>query len=799
LIWIMGAYMVLVDNRDWLFVVISLLFVAGLILPHIFKVPRKLVLLCIFIFILSVGYNMWFDSRNVSSLTTNYDYALPDKEITLKGTITTPVDVDGNRVSFVMKETYHEKLQVFIRLTTEKEQLEAEQWQRGDFIQLTGTLQKPEDARNYEMFEYPAYLQLQQIHWIVNAKGLQLVVVHPPDSWSFDFIYRWTDATRQALGDKVERIFSETYSGYMKSLLIGLRDDLQPEQFQQFSTIGLTHIMAISGLHVAVFIAGCMGLMKYAGLTREKNILITLMLIPLYILLTGAAPSVKRAGSMAMIALYTLRIKRLKDGLNIIFIVGAAMLMYNPYYLFQISFQLSFIVTLGLMISVPILMRVLPIRSQVIRSSLSVTVAAQLFSFPLSIYYFNQFSLLSWLANLLLVPLISLIVIPLGMIALLLSFLSESIGTWIAFFINIINSGIFLSIEWLNEFNVFLLIWPSPSHMWILLYFFLLGVILWCLVRGIPNKLNRVRLLPLYLSLGGLCILLTFGYNQDDLNRSGLVQFIDVGQGDAILIRTPERKIILIDGGGTLSFGKQENDWTNRKDPYEVGKDLLVPLLKKRGVHHIDYLIMTHGHMDHYGGLQAVLEQIPVRRFIFNGATSDAESLTKLFDTALAEEIPIYIANEGDKVRVDAHTNLSFLFPLNAQNIMDSSDQNRLSVVSLLEMYDAAFLFTGDMEQIAEYEIMERLRGKEEEIFAIDVMKVAHHGSRTSTTDEWLAYWRPKISVIQVGRYNSYGHPHPTVLDKLRDYSEIYRNDYHGEVQIEVLPESLRIRTKLTP
>lgn len=805
LIWVMGAYIVLVDEQRWLYLLLSLVLVVWLIWPSLFNVSRQMCLLFITIFILSVGYNMWFDGRSVSSLTQNYDSISSGKEITLIGKIVTPVDVDGDRISFVMKDIYHEKIQIFIRLKAPLEQLEAERWKRGNSIELTGALQQPEDARNFDMFEYKTYLYLQHIHWILQVKGLQEVEVNPPSSWSILHIYRWTDAIRQTLGNKVDRIFSEDYSGFMKSLLIGLRDDVQPEQFQQFSFIGLTHIMAISGLHVAVFIAGCMGLMKYAGLTRETNQLITMMLIPVYIILTGAAPSVVRAGCMAVIALYALRKHRLKDGLHIISIVGTAMLVYNPYYLFQISFQLSFIVTLGLIIAVPIFNKMIPVSSPWISSAISVTLAAQLFSFPLSIYYFNQFSLLSWLANLFLVPVVSLFIIPMGMITLVVSLLNEQIASWLAALIDYVNIGLFFSVERLNGFKVFLMIWPTPSPMWMLLYYFLLTVILWCFVQRGSDRMKKVFILPLYLCIGGFTLLLVFGYNPHHLDRSGLVQFIDVGQGDSIFIRTPNNRIILIDGGGTLNFSKQGDEWRSRKDPYEVGKNLLVPLLKKRGVHHIDHLIITHAHMDHYGGLQEVLEQIPVKEIIFNGTTSGTASFTKLFQTALNLKIPIYIANEGKQVQVDKHTKLSFLFPIRTQEIREMSSQNAISVVSLLEMYDYRFLFTGDMELNAERELIGRLENKGEadnnnNVYPIDVLKVAHHGSRTSTTEEWLKYWRPKISVIPVGRYNSYGHPHPDVVQRLENHnSTVYRSDFNGEVQIEVIPNLLRIRSKLSP
>lgn len=788
LAWLGGALYAMTEGQLWL-ITISLLWLLLIWThPQVLRLSRHYGLLILSIALLSAAYNVWYDQRNVTHLAATLDETV----ITLYGTIVSPLKVDGDQASFVLRTAESERMQVFIRLHSQAEQKTAEQWQRGDRLHLLGTLQKPRPARNFDTFEYARYLYYQKIHWILQVDGLQNAVMERTTLPVWMSMMRWIDQIRQKLGRTIDQLFSPSSSGFMQSVLIGFRDDLLPEQFQHFALIGLTHIMAISGLHVGIFVTCCIWAGNMLRLTRETNALVVMGLIPCYMLLTGAAPSAVRAGCMAMVAMYAWRRGWLKDGLSVISIVGTLMLIVKPYYLHDISFQLSFIVTIGLIVFVPKLYHMIPLRSPYIKGLLAVTTAAAICSFPLSIYYFNQFSLLSWLANLLLVPVISTIVIPLGMLTLLLALMSKALAYWPAQVIEYINSHLFTVIEWLSEVQSAQTIWASPSLWWILAYYSLITMLIILLARR--YHLLTFRVLGVSITLG---LLLLGGYHPQLLSRDGLVQFIDVGQGDATLIRTPQGKIILIDGGGTQVYEKPGDEWKRRVDPYEVGKDLLVPLLKKRGIHQIDYLIVTHADLDHYGGLQAVINHIPVRAFVFNGTLKDNDQYEQLLQSILSQSIPVYQAHADKEIAIDAHTQLSFLHPQHSPLFQHVPKQNDLSLVTLLQLYDYRILLTGDIELRAEREMIWRAV---EPMPAIDVMQVAHHGSRTSTSDEWLAHWQPQIAIIPVGRNNWYGHPHPHVLKRLAEHHiAVYRTDWHGEIQFRVSDTGWLIRTKLDP
>ena len=319
------------------------------------------------------------------------------------------------------------------------------------------------------------------------------------------------------------------------------------------------------------------------------------------------------------------------------------------------------------------------------------------------------------------------------------------------------------------------------------------------------------RAVPLTAALAGMTVLVWYAYDPHAWTFKGNVHFIDVGQGDAILIRTPYDRVVLIDGGGTPTFRGPDEAWKERRDPYEVGNKLLVPLLKKRGVHRIDVLVASHQDTDHIGGLQAVLEQIPVRSLWFNGTWKGNETSEKLFRTAIEKGVKLLAADAGQTVTLDKHTEMIVLAPqTGGRPIETEEEQNGRSVVLLMRMYGTRFLFTGDMTTEEERAILKHWQLAEGKFrpgdgtesastapYPIDVLKVAHHGSKSSTSAEWIAFWRPKQAVISVGSRNVYGHPHEQVTGRLSDAGvTVYRTDLHGEVQVTVTEAGMMTRTK---
>ncbi|PZE22751.1 DNA internalization-related competence protein ComEC/Rec2 [Paenibacillus xerothermodurans] len=853
LLWAAGYALAYSYEWNWLSLYVALIAGIGAVLVWMLNIPGKAYTCGLLVMLIAACYFKEYDANNQTKLILNAFAAsgaanAANNTTVVEGVITTRVEVDGDKAAFTFRSDNHdgELLAVSVKLLTEAEQAAAFNWQRADRLRLTGVLKQPETARNFGGFDYRNYLRLQHIHWQFAVKGINNVEPLSSQAWSLLDVLRWNDRFRAFLADGIASIFPQEQAGFMQSMLIGLTDDMDPAQFQRFSQLGLTHILAVSGLNVAIFLACLLWLMRRFGFTRETYLVTAMALLPVYIAVTGASPSIVRAGLMAIIALYAAYRHILKDGLHTVLLVGLVMLIWEPYYLMDVSFQLSFLVTIGLILGVPAVNKLLPLRSQTWKNALSITLVAQCVSFPVSIYYFNQFSLLSLAANLCLVPVFSLVTMPAGTAALIVGLVYIPAGKALAWLIAELNSWIFALVEVTSGWGIFQTIWPSPGIEWMIAYYLVCTAIVWGLLRSqaqrkgtagpmlnLPARINpqieRWRAVWLQvrapMSVLVLLILLGYGYTSENLwQHDGRVDFIDVGQGDSVLIRSPQSEsVILIDGGGTLTFRKPGDEWKQRRDPYEVGRKLLVPLLKKRGVQTIDYMIVTHQDTDHIGGLQAVLEQIPVKHLVFNGTFKPGARVEQLFQTALDKQVKLVKAFAGDTLVADRHTTLHILHPQQADPtgaLRSEQEQNEASVVFLMEMLGTRFLFTGDIDQAAEASIIHALANDEAQPKAaaqasqpaaaqreqtqtqqrqVDVLKVAHHGSKTSSSAQWLDFWRPSVAVMSVGAHNTYGHPSPQVVDRLEQREmEVLRTDLHGEVQMRIRDGTIRIRTKLS-
>ncbi|ALP39128.1 competence protein ComEC [Paenibacillus sp. IHB B 3084] len=900
-----------------------------LILPLVallMKIPVRHVVL-LWLALSGGGFHWaWYDTHNVSHIPEALHVSaskLEDVPVQASGFIASEVQVDGDRAQFEMRitaisktrgnsnpnkkptsasstrtgsklppndtfqggvgksEAISEQVIVHIKLAAKQEQQLAAEWQRGDAIQLYGSLKAPATAGNFGGFDYNEYLHTQEIHWLFKGNGAASLQKQQASQWNRYTLFRWNDQLREQLGQRMDLAFGSLYhAGYMKGLVLGVTDELDPATYNEFTQLGLTHILAISGMHVAVYAATLLYLLKLLRVSRETSLTVVMMLIPAYVLLTGASPSVVRAGIMAMIGLFAARRGMLKDGLSILSVSALLMLLWNPYYLLSVSFQLSFLVTAGLLIYMPLMKPFFAKWPLLIGGEIAITITAQLVSFPMTVFYFNQFSLLSFVANFVLVPLITYIVLPLGTVAMGIAFLWEDGARILAWPAEQLNELTFWLVRWMNVDDTYVSIWPSSSILWVIAYYAALYSILYWLKSWIisqrrtdetaslgaalgrekerlsagRNSVGQSTSVPmpspihtglaasaewaailqterepegagkyarqqwngyshLALALSGIAWLgiLCIGYITPGGGNTGTVQYLDVGQGDSILITTPGGKHILVDGGGTMDFTTGKNAWRKRKDPYEVGEDTIVPLLKQRGVHRLDAVILTHGDHDHAGGLQAVLDQIPVSALVFNGTLTDKPPFRKLLNTALNKQVKLYGAHYGMEWRPDQDTKIRFIHPLPSEEETGSlavvKDQNHYSVAMILEMEGASFLFTGDMDDAAESQLLSELahspshtEGKGETLAvrqAVDVMKIAHHGSKYSTSEEWLSYWQPKVSVISVGASNTYGHPNEAVLDRLSAVgSAIYRTDTMGEVQIRAHQGKLSVRYK---
>ncbi|MBO9598931.1 MAG: DNA internalization-related competence protein ComEC/Rec2, partial [Cohnella sp.] len=604
----------------------------------------SIALLCLAALLAAAGERQWVDHSNATRVSIPNGES--EAEATVAGIIASPVEVDGDLATFKLRTTtialsggatphiLSETIMARVKLAKQEERGTASAWQRGDRLRLAGVLAYPGDAGNFGAFDYRDYLRKQGVFWTLTVKGAESV---QEAEGAIPLTYRplrVLDQFRAHIGELMDRLYPQEDAGYMKGLVAGITEDIDPGQYDDFAKLGLTHILAISGLHVAVIVLILLRLGAWLRLTRERTIDVTIAMMPVYMLATGASPSAIRACLMAMLALWLARKRRLKDGLHLLAATAVVMLLWNPLLIEDVSFQLSFVVTAGLLLFVPIVTSSLPLPWPWLRSSLAVALTAQAVSFPVTVYYFHAVHTLSLLANFVLVPFVSFVILPLGMASVALGAIWVPLGKPPAMLATLGNELTFKVVDVMATFVRLRTVWPQTSFLWVMAGFACMGglavLLHWRQARMQENRWwesqyesarmqaeQQAATIPLEtdqpvfrrslktaralsFGLAALIVLWTvWGLRPSWTSKEGKVMFLDVGQGDGILIRSGQGKHVMIDTGGSVSFNKKGDEWRLRSDPYEVGRKLLVPLLLQRGVRQLDALVLTHLDADH--------------------------------------------------------------------------------------------------------------------------------------------------------------------------------------------------------
>jgi competence protein ComEC len=724
----------------------------------------------------------WDVANNVSHLPRQF---LNSPQVAIGKVVSLP-DIEGDQLTFEMmvfdvktdrgwRRVIPERVAVRRKLHSYDEWEEARQLKRLSTIRIRLTFSKPPRPRNPGAFDYGAYLYRRHIHLIGQSdsperiKVLASVPHHP---------LVLIDRGRAWLDQRIEKLYGRDQSGYLRGLLLGEQSAVPDSLETQYATLGIIHLLSVSGLHVAVVIGCFYFLLTRLGLTREKSALAILLCLPVYAVLTGLGPPVIRAVIMAGFSLLAIVLKKFRDTLSFLAVSFLVQLGWNPFQIEEAGFQLSYLVTAALVVGTEPVAGRIPVPSRSLRQFLAANLIAELVSFPVLIFHFHEFSLLSWLANLLFVPLISSLILPLSLGSLLLAFVPGPLASWLACLTSQLLELVHQGVRWMLQWTWAFPSWAGPSALWLALYCFTVISLAVVWMKPFVPQWKRIGVVLLLFSL------VAFAYGKrNGEGAENRIAFLDVGQGDAAVVETQTGKTILIDSGGFSSRGNRFGSGSRR---FDAGENVIIPYLKYRGIKQIDLFILTHGDADHIGGAKAVVQRFPVKMVIRGPLPPKSALELDLLREMRERKIPIRIARPGLRWQFSPGVFLTFLHPATANR-----SANDESVVFLLSIGRFQTLMTGDISSEAEKRILAGWR-----LPHVQVLKVAHHGSRTSTGAEWLDAVAPRYAVISVGRHNPFGHPSPLVLQRLRArHAVILRTDQLGAIIFHVEKQKIRVES----
>ncbi|MDQ0975777.1 competence protein ComEC [Neobacillus niacini] len=652
-----------------------------------------------------------------------------------------------------------EKLLIRYQIKSEEEKKELKNTNfYGRLCQVTGQLKNPSIAKNPNAFNYRTYLYNKQVYKIVELSNQPLSKCSLIKSSPLTMI---KEIRFNGIG-YLEKNFPTEIAALSAALIFGDRSMFDPEILMDYQKTGIVHLLAISGLHVSLLIGMVFYLGIRIGLTRQFMMNFLLIILPIYAILTGASPSVIRSVLMIFLVLFILRWKKhLKmSPIDAISLTLMIYVFFTPLIILDAGFQLSFSVSFAIILSSS---NILSRYQQTISAMVVTSIIAQLAALPILLYHFFEISFISIAANLLYIPLFSFVFLP-GLY--LLFFIQIIFKDTPSFLINIFMKIITLAnslIEQLADLSFAQFITGRPNWLNFMVYILIILIIFLLWEAGLQQRRKYIIILL-------AIILFTFQNIWNWANPYGEVTMIDVGQGDSILIHYPfGNGTYLIDTGGSVQF--EEEEWKKAAKPYEVGRDVVVPFLKGKGIKKLDKLILTHGDSDHIGGSVAVLKEIEVEQIIMPSVAEPSQSELTVIQEANKLGIQVVKVARGSQWK-----NGKSLFYVLSPEKNYQGERNSGSIVIIANIGGLKWFFGGDLDQEGEDRIIRKYPNLD-----IDILKVGHHGSKTSSSEKFINSITPTISLISVGERNRYGHPHNEVLEQLAK-TTIYRTDLHGAI-----------------
>lgn len=639
--------------------------------------------------------------------------------------VITNIYIDGNSLTINVKAREKLICKYYFRRKLDIENF-SKKYNIGDKIFLEGNLEKPSSQNTEYLFNYRNYLYNKKIFYIFKIDTYKKVSNNR-------FIYY---KIKQLILKRIDK------NPYLQAFILGDKSYIKSDVLESFQINGISHLFAISGMHVNLLGAILLKIFLRFGVREEKRYLFVSIILMFYAILTGLSASVLRGVLFFILFSINKIFYFYIKNTNIFIITVSIALLINPFFLYDVSFWYSFSISLSLLVMGDVINKYNGYFIKLLMTS----IISFIVSIPISIYNFYQINFLSIIYNLFYVPFVSIIIFP----ASLITFIIKPIEPIYNIFTNILET----TSVFLVRIDFLTLIFKRVYFIIYIIYF----VFIIFLFIGIRVN-NKRYFVPIIL-------LLIIHYFCPYFDIDSYIKIIDVGQGDSILIHSKNSNI-LIDTGGITSYNMKQ--WQKRKNQYSVVKNTTIPLLKSMGIKRINYLILTHGDYDHAGDTINLIENFKVDKIYLNQGNFnylEKKIITSFKNTYQVKEGQIFYL--GDLVLIELNK--------------EFSDENDSSSVFLLIYNDVKVLLTGDASIKSEKYILDNY-----DIGKINILKLGHHGSKTSTSNLLLKSTSPDLALISCGYNNKFKHPHKETLKKLNKYRISYlRTDFEGTITIDL-------------
>ena len=637
-----------------------------------------------------------------------------------------------------------------------------------DYYKIKGRLSPPFKVGNPSQFDYGNYLKNFSVYAVFyGSRDCEPIKLNKSPS-QIQKILQGINNYREKIINLHARYINSPNLEILGGIVFGDDAVAPPENIKQsFINSGLLHILAASGMNVAFIFSFFFLFLSLLRINYKINIFTGIIMVLIYSLMTGLGASVVRATFMLLFVLIGKLIDRDANSISLLGFVAFLMLLYNPMYINDVGFQLSFIVTFGLLVMTPFLIKSGNRIINWIIGTVSIPIIAQLWVIPLQLFYFNNIGLYSVFANIMSVPLLSIISFG-GFISSLFSTIIP--GYMLQIFDNILNPmiSILVSIsDFWGNLPYATLSTTHPSVLQLLLYY----AILLNITALLNEKIREKYLKILKYTLTTLILTLLIS-NISIPNHNLEITLFDVGNADAFRIKTPQNKYLMIDTG--------KNGYNGGKSQAEI---LILKYLKDRGIKNIDTIIVTHFDNDHCGGTTDLIKMINVNKVYVNSLNHESYAAKNIYKTAAKQGIEIILAKNKQNVLKEGNLSVKNYIAPETIGIGD----NETSILTLIQYNEFSMLFTGD----AGIKTLNKL--KKDLPVNITVLKVGHHGANNVINNQILDYLNPQIAIISVGT-NKFGHPSIQTLEILKNI-KILRTDINNSIKFIVNNHDYKILT----